>query len=205
MLLGAATLRVALYGIAVPLAPFLIDEHVAVLVLLRPTKEVLLLAGFVLRQGDASLPAISAAALPVLLGGVWVLFAVGRAYADDIESATRSGLVRRLLPPKRLSQLTDAIDEHGMRLVFLGRLAAFPSSLVGAAAGASGFPTRSFLLADTAGALLSAALLVALGYALGEANDEAGPWVTAAGVVVLAAIVVVLGRSLVTRPGGRRR
>lgn len=205
VILAAATLRAVLAAVAIPLAPFLVREHVAVLVLLRPTKEVLLLAGFVLRRGDVSLPAIVVAALPVLLGGVWVLFALGRAYADDIEDATRSGLVRRLLPPKRLRRLTDAIGDHGTRFVFLGRLAAFPSSLVGAAAGVSGVPTRAFLLADAAGALLSGAVLVAVGYGLGEAYDEAGTWVTAAGVVVLGAVVVVLGRTLLKPREGRRR
>jgi len=198
-------------AVAVPLAPFLYREHIAVLVLLRPTKEVLLLAGFVLRRGDASLPAIVAAALPVLLGGVWVFFGLGRAFADELDDlgkpATRPGigrrLARRLLPPKRIQQLTEAISDQGTRLVFLGRLAAFPSTLVAAAAGGSEVPTRRFLLADAAGALLSLAVLLGAGYLLEEAHDEAGPWVTAAGVLVLAAVVGLLGWSL-KRPSTRR-
>jgi membrane protein DedA with SNARE-associated domain len=71
---------------------------------------------------------------------------------------------------------------------------------VGTAAGAAEVPTRRFRLADTAGAVLSAAVLLGAGYGLGEAYDEAGPWLTAAGVAVLAAVVVLLGRSL--RHGG---
>jgi len=179
LLLGLAVTRAALAGIAVLLAPFLYREHAAALVLLRPTKEVLLLAGFLLARGDASLPAVVAAALPLLLGAVWVLFALGRAYADTITDEGRTGLDARVLPPKRMRQLVDAVCHRGVTLVVLGRLA------------------------DAAGALASLAVLLGLGFVLEEAYDEAGPWLTAAGAVVLAAGAVLLGRSL--KRAGRRR
>ena len=83
-----------------------------------------------------------------------------------------------------------------MKVVFLGRLAAFPSSLTAAAAGAAGVPWRRFVIADTAGALVSLALVLGLGYALGEAYDEGGAWVTVGGVAVLVAGAVLLGRAL---------
>lgn len=182
---------------AVPLAPFLYRaERMELLVLLRPTKEVLLLAGFALSQGDASLPALVAAALPLLLGAVWVLFALGRAYADCIDDPDRSGLAARVLPPKRVKALVDAVCARGVVLVFLGRLAAFPSTLVGAAAGAAEVPTRRFAVADTAGALLSLVVLLGIGFALEEAYDAAGPWLTAAGLLVVVVGAVVLGRAL---------
>lgn len=197
-------MRAALAAIAVPLAPFLYEDHIAVLVLLRPTKEVLLFAGFVLARGDATLAPIVAAALPLLLGGVWVLFALGRSYADCIDDDSRTGLARRLLPPARLRQLRDAVCERGTTLVFLGRLAAFPSTLVGAAAGAAEVSTKRFLVADTAGALLSVAVLLGVGFLLEGAYDEAGPWLTVAGVAVLAAGAIVLGRALrVSRSAAR--
>jgi membrane protein DedA with SNARE-associated domain len=200
--LALAALRALLAVVAVPLAPFLFREHAAVLVLLRPSKEVLLLAGFLVRHDDASLPVVLGAALPLLLGGVWVFFALGRAYEDCLDE-DRGGLAGRLLPPERVSQLADAVRERGPKLVFLGRLAAFPSTLVAAAAGGSGMSTRAFLLADAAGALLSMALLMGAGYALGEAYEDAGPWLTTVGVLVLGAVVVVLGRAL--KRAGRRR
>ena len=205
VLLVAAVARAVLGIVAIPLAPFLFREHAAVLVLLRPTKEVLLLAGFLVRRGDASFPVVIAAALPILLGGVWVMFALGRAYADSLDAKDLPRLVRRVLPPKRIEDMKESIGERGMIVVFLGRLAAFPSTVVAAAAGASGVSTRDFLIADTAGALLSLGLLVSSGYLLGEAYDEAGPWVTLAGAVVLAVVVVVLGRTLLRPSGSRHR
>ena len=50
-----------------------------------------------------------------------------------------------------------------MRVVFLGRLAAFPSTLMAAAAGSSGVSWRAFVIADTAGALVSLGWLLGLG------------------------------------------
>jgi membrane-associated protein len=205
--LALAAARAALGVVAIPLAPFLYREHAAVLVLLRPSKEVLLLAGFLAREGDVGLPVAVTAALPILLCGVWVFFALGRSYEDCIEDE-RGGLAGRLLPADRVGKLADAVRERGPKLVFLGRLAAFPSTLVAAAAGGSGMSTRRFVLADAAGALLSMTLLMGAGYVLGEAYEEAGPWVTAVGAVVLAVAVVVLGKTL-RRDGlkraGRRR
>lgn len=190
-----AAARGVLSVVAVLVAPVLYRDHANVLVLLRPTKEVFLFAGFLVRAGDASLPAVVIAALPMLLVGVWIFYGLGRAYADELDDDL-PGIAGRLLPRQRIEHLRDVLDERGMKVVFLGRLAAFPSTLMAAAAGSAGVPLKQFLLADGAGAVVSLAALLAVGYALGETYDEAGPFVTAAGVAVLAVIVVVVGRAL---------
>jgi membrane protein DedA with SNARE-associated domain len=76
----------------------------------------------------------------------------------------------------------------------LGRLAAFPSALLAAAAGASDLKPRRFLPADLAGAMLSFAEVLAAGFLLGDAYEDAGPWITALGVAVLVVLIVLLGR-----------
>jgi membrane protein DedA with SNARE-associated domain len=48
------------------------------------------------------------------------------------------------------------------------------------------------------------AALLGAGYLLGEAYEDAGPWVTVVGVVVLVALLVVLGRAI-RKPRRRRR
>jgi membrane protein DedA with SNARE-associated domain len=199
-LLGAAGVRAVLSIIAVPLAPMLYRDHIAVLVLLRPTKEVFLFAGSKVVDGEASVSVIVLAALPILLLGVWVFYALGRAYGEELGEKALPGIAGRILPKKRIDQLKDVLEEKGPRVVFFGRLAAFPSALMAAAAGASGVRWREFVVADTAGALVSMAALLAIGYGLGEAYEEAGPWVTVVGAVVLAGLLVVLGRAL-TRSG----
>jgi membrane protein DedA with SNARE-associated domain len=206
LLLGLAAVRAVVAVVAVPLAPALYRGGlVEVLVLLRPSKEVLLLAGYAIEQGDASLPAVVAAAAPLLLGAVWVMFGLGRAYADCIDDEHRTGLARRLLPPKKVRVLVDALCARGPVLVFLGRLAAFPSTLVGAAAGGAEVSTRRFLVADTLGAVTSLAALLTIGSLLEEAYEGAGPWLTGAGLLVLLAGAVVLGRTLKRSAGRTRR
>lgn len=202
VLLGLAAARAVLAIVAIFLAPWLYEEHVAGLVFLRPTKEVFLFAGFAVREGNAWLPVIVLAALPILLGGVWIFYGLGRVYADELSDAELPGLAGRLLPKARIEQMQELLEERGSSVVFFGRLAAFPSALMAAAAGASGVPPREFLPADTAGALVSMGTLLGVGYALGETYDNAGPWITAVGVAVLAALLVMLGRALLRSGSG---
>ncbi len=68
MLLALAALRAGLALVAIPLAPALYRDHVHVLVLLRPTKEVLLFAGYRLEERDITPLVAAVAALPLLLG-----------------------------------------------------------------------------------------------------------------------------------------
>ena len=190
--------------VAIPLAPVLYEEHFVLLVLLRPTKDVFLAGGFLVERGDVAPAPIVLAALPLLVGGVWLFHALGRGFRDEIERADLPWIAGRLLPPERIKAIGDAVEDGGPRLVYLGRLAAFPSTLVAAAAGTGRMDVRSFLVADGLGGLTSMALSLTLGYLLGEAYDTAGPWLTAVGVAALAAMAIVIGRRLRTT-GSRRR
>ncbi len=169
------------------------------LVLLRPTKEVLLFAGFAAHRGDVSLATVVLAALPILLGGVWLFYAIGRAHGTERELP---GLLGRLLPRARLQPLRKAVERNGDKVLFLGRLAAMPSSLLAAAAGASGVEVRRFLIVDAAGALASLALMLGLGWLLDDAYESAGPWLTGLGVAAVAAVGVIIGRALSRGSGG---
>jgi membrane protein DedA with SNARE-associated domain len=183
--------------LAIPLAPALYRDHFVALVLLRPTKDVLLAGGFLVRQGKVNLFAILVAATPLVLFGVWLFYALGRAYSREIQSGKGLGDIgSRILPPKRIQRFAKILDRKGQRVVFLGRLAAFPSSVLGAAAGASGLPPRQFLPADAAGALLSVGEVLIAGYALGAAYKSAGIWLTVLGVVVLLGLLAAFGQWL---------
>ena len=190
--------------VAIPLAPFLYEEHFVLLVLLRPTKDVFLAGGFLVERGDVALAPIVLAALPLLVGGVWLFHALGRGFRDEIERAELPWVAGRLLPPKRIKAVGDAVEDGGPRLVYLGRLAAFPSTLVAAAAGTGRMDLRGFLVGDGLGGLTSMVLSLTLGYLLGEAYDTAGPWLTGVGVIALAAMAIVIGRRLRSTGSGRR-
>lgn len=177
--------------LAIPAAAALFRDHFAVLVLLRPTKEVLLAGGFALRADRVAPLVLVAAAVPLLILGVWHFFALGRLYGTKLDGLPR--WAQRVLPPKRIEAMCKVLGKRGVPVVVIGRLAAFPSSVVAAAAGASKMPAKQFLIADAAGALLSFVVMVGAGYALGEAYEEAGPWVTAAGVAALLGLAALVG------------
>ncbi len=196
-LLWLAAVRAVLGVAAIPLAPFLYKKHFAVLVLLRPTKEVLLAAGFLIKRGDVHPLVVVMATIPLLLFGVWQFFFLGRAYTEEITSGEGlPKLAQRVLPPERIKKLCAAVTERGPKLVFLGRLATFPSSLLAAAAGTSEMEARRFLTADTLGAIAGVAEVLVAGFVLGETYKAAGPWLTAVGVVALLGMLFVLGRTL---------
>jgi membrane protein DedA with SNARE-associated domain len=196
VLLGLAVLRFIVAIAAIPLAPFLYNDHFLVLVLMRPTKEVFLAGGFLARQGEVALWSLVLAAIPLSIFGVWLFFFLGRAYQRQIESDSLSGIAGRTLTPARVKRFEKALDRKGSKLIFLGRLAVLSSSAVAAAAGAAGMEKQRFLFIDLAGGLLSIAYTVTAGYLLGEAYERAGPWLTGLGVVALALFAFILGRAL---------
>lgn len=195
-LVWVAAARAVLGLLAVPLAPLLYRDHFLVLVLLRPTKEVLLAGGYLARQGDVPLPWIVAAALPLMVLTVWHMYWLGRSYAREIRNCDLPGLGSRVLPAERINKLQDVLRRKGTKLVVVGRLAAFPSALVGAAAGSSRMDAREFLRADTLGTVLAMVEVLGAGYLLGHAYDAAGPWLAASGLVALVLLAVLLGRYL---------
>ena len=189
-------LRFIIGLLAIPLAPFLYREHFILLVLMRPTKEVLLAAGFLIRSGDVSLIAVVVAAVPLVVLGVWIFFVLGRAYSDEIEKGEIPGIGGRFLPADKVKKAEKVLDKRGGRLIFFGRLAAFSSALLAAAAGAAEMRWRDFYPADLAGALASTALSIGAGYVAGQAYESAGPWLSVVGVAVLVGAAVWLGRYL---------
>jgi membrane protein DedA with SNARE-associated domain len=196
VLLVLAGLRGVLAAIAIPLAPALYKKHFMVLVLLRPTKDVLLAAGFLGRRHEVHLTLVMLAAVPLMVFGVWIFFWLGRSFGPDIRNGKLPKWAQRILPKDRIEDMCKVLDKRGDRVVIIGRLAAFPSTLMAAAAGASGMDTKQFLRADAVGALLSIIEVVGAGYVLGSAYKAAGPWVTVVGVVMLFAGMYYVGRML---------
>lgn len=196
MLLGFAALRAVLGIAAIPLAPFLYQDHFLVLVLLRPAKEVFLAGGFLARQGDVNVLLLVLAAIPLSIFGVWHFYLLGRAYSNEINSDKMTGLAARILTPERVAKLERSLERKGPKLVFLGRLAVLSSAAVAAAAGAAKMEPRRFFPWDLAGGLLSIAYTVAAGWFLGAAYETAGPWITIAGVAALIGFGLILGRTL---------
>lgn len=121
-------------------------------------------------------------------------------YSKEIKECNLPWPSRRLLSPEKIGRLSKVLKRKGAKLVFLGRLAAFPSSAVGATAGSTGMKSRQFLPADGLGALASIFEVMTIGYLLGgffNPKDPVLSW-TVTGLEVTAAFALMFlpGRHL---------
>lgn len=202
LLLILAGVRGVVALVAVFLAKFLYEDNFLLLTLMRPTKDVFLAGAFLAKRNDdpGLLLKVLVAGLPLSIAGVWLSYYLGRLYSDEIGNEKLPGIAGRILPVRRIRKLEKVLYKKGTKLVFLGRLAAFPSSVVGAAAGSSDMESKKFLPADALGALAAIVEVMSLGYALGsffDKDDPATSWtITGAAVAATFGLLFLLGRYL---------
>lgn len=196
VVLALAVVRYLVPIVAIAAVPALLaSERTLLLVLVRPTKEFLLLGGGLLRtQGEPSALGLFLAAAPLMIVGTWVFFALGRLYGEDLRRGDEPAWLARMLPPDALTTAQRVLERRGPTIAVLARVAALPSTIIAAAAGTSRVRALGFLAADLVGALLAFAAMVGAGVALGDAYRRGGVWLTAVGVVVVVVLI-----SLVTR------
>ena len=191
-----AVLRYAIPLAVIPAIPLLIARgDLALLVLLRPQKEFLILSAAQLaRTGAPSVALLLAAYVPLMIVAVWAFFIVGRMFRPALDAGEAPRWLTRILPPAQLDVGRRVISRRGPLIAIMGRMAALPPTIMAAAAGASDVDARRYLAADVVGALGSFALMVGAGLVLGEAYDEYGIWITVAGVGVLIALIALITR-----------
>lgn len=191
--IAVVIVRFAVPLAAVPAIPWLVRSDIALLVLLRPQKEFLLVGGGQARYlGEPELAALFLAFLPLGLLAVPFFFVLGRAYGTVLRAGTGPRWLHRTVPPQQLEIAQRVLARRGPVIALLGRLAAMPPTVLAAAAGVSDVSWRRYLAADVFGALLAAGGTLAAGYALGRAYQESGIWLTAIGVTFFGVIVVLL-------------
>jgi len=193
---GVAIARYVVPLAVIPFIPFLIARgELALLVLLRPQKEFLLLAAAQLaRTGAPSVTLLLAAYVPFMVVAVWAFFIVGRIFRPALDAGEAPRWLTRILPPQQLEIGRRVIGRRGPLIAVMGRMAALPPTIMAAAAGASDVNGPRYLVADVVGALGSFALMVGAGLVLGEAYDEYGIWITVAGLMVLVALITLITR-----------
>lgn len=192
-----SALRYVVPILALPLVPVLTPDEVGLLTLLRPGKEILLLAGGLTRtRGAPGILVAFLAYLPLMVGGVWAFYGLGRSYAEDLRSGNGPEWLSRAVPPDRLEVAQRVLARRGPIVAFIGRVALMPPTVVAAAAGVSDVSTRAFLVADFIGAVVSFGAVFGVGIALGTAYERGGPWVTGVGVVMVVVAAVLVSRWL---------
>src|ERR1700722_7221082 len=139
----------------------------------------------------------------------WLIFAVAAAAAiigDNIGYwiGEKGGyrLARRYGPKVRLDEHKLKIarylfDRHGAKVVFFGRFVAVLRTYAAFLAGTSKMRWRRFLLANTAGGALWAAIFTAAAYLAGDALQRASAtigWILGGLAVVVVVILVIVAR-----------
>lgn len=192
------SLAVVIARFAIPLAalaaiPFLLVNNISLLVLLRPQKEFLLVGGGQSRfLGDPDLWLLFLAFLPLGLFAVPAFFVVGRAYRSALEAGDGPRWLHRAIPPRQLALAQQVLAHRGPSIALLGRIAAFPPTVLAAAAGLSDVHWRRYLLADAVGAVIAVSVTLGAGFALGQAYEDGGPWITGIGVGLFFVLILLL-------------
>lgn len=195
VLVATAVARFVIPIAAIPFAPALIPDDVGLLILLRPGKEIILLAGGLSNtQQSPGLAMSFVAYLPLMLAAVWVFFAVGRAWGPALEDGSAPELLTRVLPPERVRRLHRLLEDRGPLLAVVGRIAGLPPTIIAAAAGTSRVRPARFLVADALGAVASFALIFGIGWLLGDAYERGGPWLTAGDTILVVGAGVLVNR-----------
>lgn len=195
VVLGLAIARYVIPIAALPLLTRLLrgdvaDREYALIVALRPGREVMLGAGAqLLRLGRPSPVLLFVAAFPFFVAAVWVFFLLGRVHRAALRTGDGPAWLHRMVPPEKLDIAQRALVRRGPVVAFIGRVGGLPPTLLAAAAGVTDVRPLRYLAADAAGAVVVFALTVGVGYGLGEAYQRSG-W-----VFTVVAVVVVLGMS----------
>ncbi len=202
--LAVVLLRFAIPLAAIPAIPFLIRSDTALLVLLRPQKEFLLVGGAQTRVvGDPGFLLLFLAYLPLGILAVSAFFLAGRAYRSALAEGNGPNWLHRAIPPKQLELGRRVLARRGPIIALIGRLAAMPPTVLAAAAGLSDVAPKRYLIADAIGALLAFVMAAGVGFGLGRAYQEGGIWLTSIGVALFG-VVIVLMTLWIRREGDRQ-
>jgi membrane protein DedA with SNARE-associated domain/membrane-associated phospholipid phosphatase len=155
----------------------------------------LLVGGFVVSEGRASLGVMMVLAAVGAALGDSIGYCIGRRFGPRI----REGRLGAKVGERRWQRAEDALRRYGGWAVFFGRFVGILRALVPALAGASGLRYRRFLLWDALGAVIWGPGLVWLGYMAGGSYDKVAQWTGRAGLVLLG-LALVMGTLLA---GGR--
>ncbi|HEX3621993.1 MAG TPA: bifunctional DedA family/phosphatase PAP2 family protein [Acidimicrobiales bacterium] len=174
--------------------------------LVVPGEAALLVGGFLVSQGRATLAIMIAAAVVGAIVGDSIGYEVGRHLGPSL----RRSRVGRWVGEQRWERTEAYLQHHGGRAVFLGRFVGVLRAMVPTIAGLSQMPYRTFLPWNAAGGLVWAPTFVLIGYVAGGSYHRVADWAgkasTVLAVLVLLVVAVVFAaRAVVRREGVVRR
>ena len=169
-----------------------------------PSEVILPLAGFRAEEGELNVVLAWVAATIGALVGAVILYGLGAVVGYDRlhELAGKRWFV--VLGQKDLERGDRFFDEHGGKIVLIGRCIPLVRSVVSVPAGQSGMPLPRFLVYTAIGSGIWNAVFIAAGWVLGDNYEKVEGWVQPISYAVVAALVVGV-LVLVARKLRRRR
>ncbi|HEY7632859.1 MAG TPA: DedA family protein [Thermoleophilaceae bacterium] len=151
--------------ILLPLVPSLVGTHPLLLELIRGSMTSIVTMGALARTGHAHLWVALLASIPALIVFDWAYWWAGRRWGNGAMRMLGGGHPKGM---KRAERVQRLMGRWGAIAVILAYVLPVPTALVDAAAGWARMRFWVFIICDALGALLWTALLVALGYGLGQ-------------------------------------
>ena len=156
-----------------------------------PEELALLGAGYLARQGAATLVGAYLCALGAVLAGDTTTFAVGRGFLPKF---LRTRIGQKMIKPPMRKWAENLVQRHELRAILLGRFLVALRGPVYLAIGAAKLPAWKFVALNTGVAVVEVAIIVGLGYAFGASHELAHDvrWLEIAIGIVLVLVLVVV-------------
>jgi membrane protein DedA with SNARE-associated domain len=179
-----------LYGLLLlPAVPTLVGTHPVLLELFRGSMTSMVTMGALARTGHASLLVALSAGIPGTMMFDWLYWWAGRRWGSR---ALTMFVGRHPRARRRLDRVERISHRWGGLAVVLAYLLPVPNVLIYAAVGWAGMGLATFLLLDILGAAIWVALLVGLGYAVGQRAVDVAHAVSHYALVITVGLVVAL-------------
>jgi membrane protein DedA with SNARE-associated domain len=164
----------------------------------------LILGGFLVHQGAASLPVMMGVGFLGILSGDSLIYLAGRRFGKKV-GRKPGGFFARIITPAKRAKVEGMFARHGQKIVMIARFLPGVRAVTYFTAGSAGMRYSHFIFFDGVAALASAPAFVYLGYHFGGELQMLVDNVRHGQVKVIGAMVVVaLSYWLVSRIRKRR-
>ena len=154
-----------------------------------PSEITMIPAGYLVQQGQMSLPAVFIASVLGTVGGAYFNFLIARRYGRKL--FLRYGKYF-LMTPEKLEKLELFFASHGSISMFTGRLIPGIRHYISFPAGLAKMDTKKFLTYTALGGALWMSVLLAVGYYIGKNQELAMQYMPRIKLGILVVIVVLV-------------
>lgn len=125
----------------------------------------LILGGVIANQGVVHLDTVFVVCYSGIIIGDVIIYFIGRKFGPGLFAKPK---LQQRLTPERIAKLKRRLEKRGFAAIFIARHLPYLRTVTFLTCGAVKMPLRKFFVADAAAALVSAPLMLALGFFFSE-------------------------------------